>query len=63
MAAVPLELLGLAAGNRLAGVECRGNIYKCGDALPVPHYVSWRPIDTPDPDFHRPEYFGQIVFV
>lgn len=25
-----------------------------------PHYVSWNPIGTSSPDFHRPEYFGVL---
>ena len=46
-----------------AGLRGRGNFYKCGDRLPVPHYLSWAPIDTPKPDFHRPEYFEELIFV
>lgn len=38
------------------------NFYKCGDATAVPHYVSWSPIPIASPDFHRPEYFGEISF-
>ncbi len=37
-----------------------GNFYKCGDALTQPHYLSWNPIETAEPDFHRPEFFGKI---
>lgn len=40
-------------------LEC--NIYKCGDNTAHPHYVSWAPIHTPSPDFHRPECFGIMV--
>lgn len=46
----------------LTGMECRANFYKCGDLLPVPHFLSWNPIATEAPDFHRPEYFGKLVF-
>ncbi len=38
------------------------NFYKCGDDLPVPHYLSWHPVETESPDFHRPEFFGKIRF-
>lgn len=41
-------------------VKC--NIYKCGDNLPQPHFLSWQPIKTENPDFHRPEFFGPIEF-
>ena len=39
-----------------------GNVYKCGDCLPVPHFISWNPIQTENPDFHRPDFFGQMTF-
>ncbi len=38
------------------------NFYKCGDKLPVPHYLTWSPVSTPAPDFHRPEHFGRLMF-
>ena len=44
------------------GMKAKGNAYKCGDCLPVPHFISWNPIKTESPDFHRPEFFGQMIF-
>ncbi len=51
-------------------IECDGapeelmaNIYKCGDKTAVPHFLSWAPIDTPTPDFHRPEFFKNILLM
>ena len=44
------------------GLEAKCNIYKCGDNLPKPHFLSWQPIKTEKPDFHRPECFGSILF-
>lgn len=44
------------------GVHGTMNLYKCGDNLSHPHYLSWRPIDTPAPDFHRPEFFEEVFF-
>ncbi len=38
------------------------NFYKCGDETSYPHYASWQPIDTPAPDFHRPETFAPLFF-
>ncbi len=38
------------------------NVYKCGDALKTPHFVSLYPIETPSPDFHRPEFFRELSF-
>lgn len=48
--------------GELSGRDFRANFYKCGDRLPEPHFVSWCPIDSPQPDFHRPEYFGTLHF-
>jgi hypothetical protein len=39
-----------------------GNVYKCGDELPDPHFLSLFPIHTPTPNFHVPEFFGELVF-
>jgi len=36
----------------------RANFYKCGNKLTKAHYLSWNPILTREPDFHRPEFFG-----
>jgi hypothetical protein len=40
-----------------------GNFYKCADATDQPHYVTWNPVNTEKPDFHRPEFFGEIYLV
>lgn len=45
-----------------SGVCARMNVYKCGDGLSHPHYISWQPIDTPEPNFHCPEFFGEVRF-
>ena len=57
---IPASTFGLES---FTGLRARGNFYKCGDRLPVPHYLSWAPIATPKPDFHRPEYFEELIFV
>ena len=48
--------------SSLKGMKAKCNFYKCGDNLPSPHYISWKPILTDTPDFHRPEFFGEIIF-
>lgn len=45
-----------------SGLQCRANFYKCGDALPLPHFLSWTHIDAPAPDFHLPQFFGTLHF-
>ena len=57
---VPASVFGL---QTFSGLHARGNFYKCGDRLPVPHYLTWAPITTPKPDFHRPEYFDTLIFI
>jgi len=49
-------------GISLEGLSGNANFYKCGDDLPEPHFLSWNPVGTPQPDFHRPEFFGKIDF-
>ena len=46
----------------LSGITLRGNFYKCGDLLQTPHFLSWSPIDLPQPCFHCPEFFGKLSF-
>lgn len=38
------------------------NLYKCGDKTDPVHFLSWSGIDTETPDFHRPEFFGELIF-
>ena len=40
----------------------KGNFYKCADGAEYPHYGSHFPVKTVNPDFHRPEFFGEIIF-
>ena len=42
------------------GYRFLGNFYKCGDETPAEHYLSWHPITSAGPDFHRPECFGTL---
>ena len=44
----------------LKGMTCRANFYKCGDDLPEPHYLAWNNIESGKPNFHLPEFFGEI---
>ena len=60
LVAIPFEVMGLDPAN--LPEKILGNFYKCADNTDSPHYVSWNPIDTPSPDFHRPEFFGEIFF-
>ena len=56
---IPFDVIGLDPAKLPATLL--GNIYKCGDKTAHPHFLSWAPIDTPNPDFHRPEFFGEFL--
>lgn len=44
-----------------SGKKLRANCYKCGDKTPHPHFISWNPMTSPTPCFHRPEDFGKMI--
>lgn len=45
-----------------SGMVMEANFYKCGDETKEEHYACWNPINNPAPDFHRPEFFGKLIF-
>ncbi len=49
--------------NPAPGVTWRANFYKCADESSHPHWITWSPITEEQPDFHRPDYFGELQFV
>ncbi|MDR2849407.1 MAG: hypothetical protein LBW77_02545 [Verrucomicrobiota bacterium] len=51
-----------ALAGGLGGRAARANFYACNGGVSVRHYVTWRPVQTPAPDFHRPEFFGGVRF-
>jgi len=53
--AIPLRLLGIEPGSLFTA-----NFYKCGDLTAHPHFLSWSSIDSADPDFHLPQFFGRV---
>ena len=57
---IPHTCLFKHPGFSPAGKTLRANFYKCGDDLTVPHFLSWNPIKTENPDFHRLDFFGTI---
>ena len=60
---IPLSFIRAVYGQDsfVPGSVLKGNFYKCGDDTDSPHYGSWSPIANPTPDFHRPEFFGELV--
>ena len=61
--AIPFEVFFHHKIKELKGRTFRANFYKCGDMLSVPHYITWNPIGTENPDYHQPKYFGEIKFI
>ena len=62
MLIIPVQLFMHHSFNSLSGLVCRANFYKCGDLTQQPHYLSWRAIEAPEPDFHLPQFFGTLIF-
>ncbi|MEG1545220.1 MAG: carbohydrate-binding family 9-like protein [Tannerellaceae bacterium] len=56
--AIPFRLMGLDPENLPEKINA--NFYKCADETEFPHFLSWNPIDLPEPDFHCPEFFGEL---
>lgn len=59
-ARIPWTVMGYSDG--VMPQTMRANFYKCGDKTAHPHYLSWAPIDEPAPAFHRPQFFGTLIF-
>jgi|ERR1035437_311962 hypothetical protein len=59
---IPIEVFKYTDLKSFAKNKVRGNFYKCGDDLPNPHFLAWNMIYAQNPDFHLPEFFGQLEF-
>lgn len=58
--AIPFVLMGI--NPKKLPETLHANFYKCADETEYPHYLSWAPINLPEPNFHCPEYFGELYF-
>lgn len=59
---LPVELFTLKEVGNLQGKTVTANFYKCGDDMPVRHYLSWNLIGLERPNFHTPQFFGKLIF-
>ena len=59
---IPLSFLRLFLPEFAFAGVLRANVYKCGDRTEREHYLSWNPVTSETPDFHRPQDFGRMVF-
>ena len=60
--AIPLELI-FGAKKIAFPQKLKANFYKCADKTKKPHFLSWQPIELPKPDFHCPQFFGEIELI
>ncbi len=60
--AIPKEAFCFNLTGAICSKTARANFYKCGDDLAVPHFFAWNNICTEHPDFHQPDYFGELYF-
>jgi hypothetical protein len=60
---IPKTLFCFNELNTLCGKNCRANFYKCGDNLLTPHFAAWSPIQSEEPNFHLPGFFGNLYFI
>ena len=59
--AVPFGLLAEIYGRAVTAENImRANFYKCGDETPYPHYGMLFEVDNSFPEFHLPEFFGEL---
>ena len=64
VAPIPFHVFNRLSGLKLSpqpGTRWTGNFYRCGGASD-PQHACWSPIDLPVPDFHCPDYFGDLIF-
>lgn len=60
--AIPATTLFRSGVDSWSGRTMKMNLYKCGDGLKTPHYLTWAPVRTASPDYHRPEFFVPVTF-
>lgn len=57
---IPWRLIGV---EPYKGMRMRANVYFIASKAQCPHYLSYAPIVSEKPDFHRPEFFADFVLV
>ncbi|MEW6993877.1 carbohydrate-binding family 9-like protein [Colwelliaceae bacterium MEBiC 14330] len=59
---LPFSAIETLTGEPVNKHKWYGNFYRCGGRV-EPQFAVWHNIDTPEPDYHRPEYFGELTFL
>ncbi len=59
---IPLAFFEKYYNEKFRSGKVAGNFYKCGDETEYAHYGVWNNIESETPDFHVPQFFGDIIF-
>ncbi|WP_019029091.1 carbohydrate-binding family 9-like protein [Colwellia piezophila] len=60
--ALPFSAIEQLTGEKVNKDQWFANFYRCGGRT-EPQYAVWNNIDVATPDYHRPEHFGELVFI
>lgn len=60
---IPVTVFAHHPDVSLNNLFCKANFYKCGDNLPQPHFLAWNNIESDQPNFHLPQFFGNLQFL
>lgn len=50
-------------GSEFTAKATIANFNKCGDETEFEHYGSWNQVTSPTPNFHLPQFFGDLIFL
>ena len=59
---LPFAAIEMLTGELVNKDKWFANFYRCGGRT-EPQYAVWNNIDVAEPDYHRPEHFGELVFI
>ncbi len=59
---LPKDIFTFHPDLNLEQTPARLNFFKCGDALPQPHFLCWSNIIADKPEFHLPAFFKDAIF-
>ncbi|KGJ92872.1 carbohydrate-binding family 9-like protein [Colwellia psychrerythraea] len=60
--ALPFTAIEALTGETVNKDKWFANFYRCGGRT-EPQYAVWNNINVVEPDYHRPEHFGELVFI
>ena len=59
---IPKEMFEKQYGMPFTQTSAIANFYKCGDETEWEHYGAWNKVNNPTPNFHLPQWFGELTF-